>query len=82
MRIEEELKEVYKMKKRIKWNNVLGTILFILCLCLVLTDLFYILIYPIITTDVTSWTWFGIFTFSFSLAYVLWFIEYFIGEVK
>ncbi len=70
------------MKKRIKWNNVFGTILFILCLCLVLADLFYILIQPVITTYITTWSWFGILTFSFSLAYTIWFIEYFIKEVK
>lgn len=70
------------MKIRIKWFNVLGTILFILCLCLVLTDIFYITIYPILTSYITTFTWFGIITFSFSLSYVIHFIEYFIEEVK
>lgn len=70
------------MKKRIKWNNVFKTILFILCLCLVLTDLFFIVISPMIDSYITTWSWFGILTFSFSLAYVLWFIEYFIEEVR
>ena len=70
------------MKKRIKWYNVFGTILFILCLCMVLTDLFYLLIYPIMTSYILTLTRLGVITFSFSLAYVLWFIEYFIEEVK
>lgn len=68
--------------KRIKWNNVFGTILFVLCLCMVLTDLFYLLVYPIMTSYILTLTWLGVITFSFSLAYVLWFIEYFIEEIK
>lgn len=68
--------------KRIKWNNVFGTILFVLCLCMVLTDLFYLLIYPIMTSYILTLTWLGVITFSFSLAYVLWFVEYFIEETK
>ena len=70
------------MKKRIKWLNVLGTILFVLCLCLVLTTIFYLLIYPMITSYVLTLNWLGVFVFSFSLAYVIWFIEHFIKEVK
>lgn len=70
------------MKIRIKWFNVLGTILFILCLCLVLTTAFYLLIYPMITSYILTLNWLGVLVFSFSLAYTIWFIEYFIEEVK
>lgn len=70
------------MKKRIKWKHIFMTLLFILCLCLVLTTVFYLLIYPMITSYILTLTWLGTLVFSFSLAYTIWFIEYFIKEVR
>lgn len=70
------------MKKRIKWDNVFLTIIFILTLGLVLSDIFYLFIYPVFTSKLFSWTWVGFGTFGFSLTYVILFIEYFIEEVK
>ena len=70
------------MKKKIKWKHIFMALLFILCLCLVLTTVFYLLIYPMITSYVLTLNWLGVLVFSFSLAYTIWFIEYFIEEVR
>lgn len=61
--------------KRIKWGNVFKTILFILCLGVVIHDFYYITIYPIITTKITTFTWFGLITNILCVSYITEFIK-------
>ena len=57
--------------KRIKWNNVLKTILFLVALYIVIYDFYYIVISPFVTSYITTWSWIGIITNFASLYYVI-----------
>jgi hypothetical protein len=68
--------------KKIKWGNIFKTILFIGCLYMVLYDFYYIVIYPFITTKITTFTWIGLITCILSVSYIHLFIEEVVDYMK
>lgn len=69
-----------KIMNKIRWNNVVKTILFVVCLYVVLSDVYFILISPIFTNKLLSWTYLGFVSFGLSLYYMIWFVEEFKKE--
>lgn len=61
--------------KKIKWGNVFKTILFIGCLYEVLYDFYYIVIYPFITTKITTFTWLGLILCILCTTYIVEYIK-------
>lgn len=49
--------------KKIKWVNVLKIILFMVCLGIILHDVYMLTIYSSITGKLCTYTWFGFLTF-------------------
>ena len=49
--------------KKIKWLNVMKSIIFILCVYMILHDLYMLTIYSTITGKLYGWTWLGFITF-------------------
>lgn len=62
--------------KRIKWNNVLKAMLFVVSSGIVLYDFYYIVIYPILTSHITTFTWLGLITCILCSTYIVEFIKY------
>lgn len=50
-------------KKKVRVINVLKLVILTACLGLIIYDLYMLLIYPIITKVLTSWTMYGFLTF-------------------
>ena len=61
--------------KRIKWYNIFKTILFLAATYMVLYDLYYIIIYPILTTRITTFTWVGLIVCILCSTYIVEFIK-------
>ncbi len=51
------------MKRKIKWNNVIKLIVMLICLVIVLRDMYMVSISQFFTGELVSWTWFGFLTF-------------------
>jgi len=61
--------------KKIKWGNIFKTILFFGCLYEVLYDFYYIVIYPIITTKIITFTWLGLIICILCSSYIVEYIK-------
>lgn len=68
--------------RKIKWRNVALLILFIISTCIVLHDLYVIVLKPFFTTIVEGWTWYGLGTFTIALIISCSILDYFIDEFK
>ena len=62
-------------KKKVRVINVLKLVILTACLGLIIYDLYMILIYPIITKVLTSWTMYGFLTFVLAVIISLNIIE-------
>lgn len=62
-------------KKKIKVINIFKLIILAACLGLIIYDLYMLLIYPIITKVLTSWTMYGFLTFVLAVIISLNIIE-------
>ena len=62
-------------KKKIRVINVLKLVILTACLGLIIYDLYMLLIYPIITKVLTSWTMYGFLTFVLAVIISLNIIE-------
>lgn len=71
-----------KKHRKVKWENVALSIIFVICSLIVLHDLYVLLIKPIFTTIVNGWTWYGLLTFSIALTIGCIIFDYFIDELK
>lgn len=69
-----------KKKTKIKWLNIVLTLIFLLCLYVVLHDLYMITIYSWINNQLVSWSWFGLIIFLLALTIGGEIFEYFIEE--
>lgn len=70
------------MKKRIKWGNIIKTIIFLFSLFIVINDIYIMFISQYFTGKLATWTYIGFITFAFSLYYVMSFIEDFKEEMR
>lgn len=62
-------------KKKVRVINVLKLVILTACLGLIIYDLYMLLIYPIITKILTSWTMYGFLTFVLAVIISLNIIE-------
>lgn len=62
-------------KKKVRVINVLKLVILTACLGLIIYDLYMLLIYPIITKVLTSWTMYGFLTFVLAVIISLNIIE-------
>lgn len=62
-------------KKEVRVINVLKLVILTACLGLIIYDLYMLLIYPIITKVLTSWTMYGFLTFVLAVIISLNIIE-------
>ena len=62
-------------KKKIKVINIFKLIILTACLGLIIYDLYMLLVYPIITKVLTSWTMYGFLTFALAVIISLNIIE-------
>lgn len=62
-------------KKKVRVINVLKLVILTACLGLIIYDLYMLLIYPIITKVLTSWTMYGFLTFALAVIISLNIIE-------
>lgn len=69
-------------KLKIKWGNLGLMCILIICLIVVLHDLYVIFIQPWITGISAGWTWFGFITFILAFFTGGAIIDYFIDEIK
>lgn len=69
-----------KKKVKIKWLNIALTLIFLLCVYVVLHDLYMITIYSWINNQMVSWSWFGLIIFLLALTIGGDIFEYFIEE--
>lgn len=69
-------------KFKIKWKNVLLAVILLMCIGLILHDLFMLTVYPLVTDKYVGWTWFGFATFimAFVLGGVI--VEYIDEEIN
>lgn len=70
------------MKRRIKWNNVIRTLIFVLALYVVIHDTYVVFISQYFTGYLATWTYFGFVTFGFCLYCVISYCEDFKKEMK
>lgn len=54
--------------KKVKWLNVLETLLFLGSLAVIIHDLFMVTVYSWFTSQLVGWTWFGLATFILAIA--------------
>ena len=50
-------------KIKIKWNNVIKLIVMLICLVIVVRDMYMVSISQFFTGELVGWTWFGFLTF-------------------
>lgn len=55
------------MKTKINYKNVLKLAIFVICVGIILYDLYMILIYPLVSGVLTTWTMFGFISFIVSI---------------
>lgn len=71
-----------KKKIKIKWLNVALVVVFLMCLYVILHDMFMLTIYSWITGKMVGWTWFGFLTFILAGAIGGQIFEYFEEEIN
>lgn len=71
-----------KNHRKIKWENIVLSIIFVICALIVLHDLYVLLIEPIFTTMIKGWTWYGLLTFIIALIKGCIILDYFIDELN
>lgn len=71
-----------KKKIKIKWLNVALVVVFLMCLYVILHDMFMLTIYSWITGKMVGWTWFGFLTFILAVAIGGEIFEYFEEEIN
>lgn len=69
-------------KRKINKKNVILLMLLLICTALVIHDLYFILIQPIINGQSAGWTYFGFITFILAIFLGGNIIDYFIDEFK
>lgn len=52
-----------KKRLKINWLNVIKLIVFIICVSMIIHDLYLLTIYSFITGNLYGWSWFGLLTF-------------------
>lgn len=68
-------------KKKIKWKNIILLVILLLCVYIVIHDLFMLTIYSWITSNLVSWTWFGLAIFIVALIIGIFIIDFFKKEI-
>jgi len=68
--------------KKVKWLNVIKLLVLIVCLGVVIHDLYMVIVYPLITSNLVGWTYWGLFTFFISLCFAYEICEDFKEEIK
>lgn len=71
-----------KKNLKIKWENVALLGVLLICIYLVLHDLFMVTIYTWISGNIYGWTWFGITTFMIAFSVGVMIIEHIIEEAN
>ncbi|MBQ7307317.1 MAG: hypothetical protein IJW82_02210 [Clostridia bacterium] len=71
-----------KKKLKIKWKNVSLAVILLMCIGLILHDIFMITIYSWITGNLYGWTWLGLLTFILAIGIGGEIIEYFDDEIN
>jgi hypothetical protein len=51
------------MKRKIKWKNVIKLIIMLICLLIVIHDMYMVSISQFFTGELVGWTWYGFFSF-------------------
>ena len=69
-------------KFKIKWKNVLLAVILLMCIGLILHDLFMLTVYPLVTDKYVGWTWFGFLTFLTAFAVGGEIVDYFVEEIN
>lgn len=69
-------------KFKIKWKNVSLAVILLMCIGLILHDIFMITIYSWITGNLYGWTWLGLLTFILAIGIGGEIIEYFDDEIN
>lgn len=67
-------------KKNIK--NILLILVLLVCAMVVFHDLYLLIIYPLLTTNLVGFTWFGFLTFLIAIITGSLIIDYFIGVLN
>lgn len=68
-------------KKKIKWKNIILLVILLLCVYIVIHDLFMLTIYSWITSNLVGWTWFGLAIFIIALIAGGFIIDFFKKEI-
>lgn len=63
--------------KKLRWNNIIKSFIFLITLYIVIHDIYIIFISQYFTGYLATWTYVGFITFAFSLYYTIDFIEEF-----
>ena len=67
---------------RIKWKNVILAIILVVCICLLVHDVYYIFIRQWFTSEFASLTWLGLIIDSLVLCISLSIVLYFMEEME
>lgn len=51
------------MKRKVKWNNVIKLLIMLICLVIVVHDMYMVSISQFFTGHMVGWTWYGFLTF-------------------
>jgi len=68
------------MKRRINWEKVILSIIFLICIFVIVKDLYMITVHAWITGQYCGWTLFGFITFIIALVMSIIIFDYFMEQ--
>ncbi len=68
--------------KKIKWLNVFKMIILLLCIGMIVHDIFMLTIYSYISGAVYGWSWFGFISFCLVVGVMFYVIDDFKEQIK
>lgn len=71
-----------KKKTKLNWRNISKVIVFVICLGFIMYDFYMLMIYPLITGQMISWTMIGFISFVAALFMLVSIYEDFKEETK
>lgn len=71
-----------KKKTKLNWRNISKIIVFVICLGFIMYDFYMLMIYPLITGQMISWTMIGFISFVAALFMLVSIYEDFKEETK